>query len=196
MKKRELKNIYKAKRELINNEYLNDLSYKIINIILNRLELSKKTISIFLPIKTQKEIDSFKLLNYLLKDNRIGVSKSNFENNTMKHYVYEHGQLLVENKFGIPEPLEGVEIEPKDFDIVFIPLFTIDTFGNRVGFGKGFYDRFLTQCNPNCIFIGLHLFEDIDIIDDVNQFDIKLDICITPTKIIEFGSPKKIPFTK
>ena len=196
MKKATLRNIYKSKREEISNNDLKDRSNKINELIQNNISLTDKTISIFLPISKQNEIDTFKLLKNLSKENKIGISKSNFESYTMKHYVFENENLLQENKFGIPEPIKGVEIDPKEFDVVFIPLFTIDKFGYRVGFGKGFYDRFLSKCNSNCIFIGLHLFENIDEIDDVNEYDIKLDLCITPTKIIEFNSSKKSSILK
>ena len=125
----------------------------------------------------------------------LGAGKTTFINQLLKQNP-ETQFALVENEFGIPEPLAGIEIKPTELDIVFVPLFTIDSDGNRVGFGKGFYDRFLSKCNSNCIFIGLHLFENIDEIDDVNEYDIKLDLCITPTKIIEFDSSKKSSILK
>ena len=69
---------------------------------------------------------------------------------------------------------------------MFVPLLAIDTKGNRVGYGKGYYDRFLKQCKKDCLFIGLQLFDEIIQIDDINQFDIALHYCITPTQIIQF----------
>jgi 5-formyltetrahydrofolate cyclo-ligase len=55
-----------------------------------------------------------------------------------------------------------------------------------VGYGKGFYDRFLSDCRPHCIKIGLSFFEpEIDIVD-VLESDIKLDYCVTPESVFTF----------
>jgi 5-formyltetrahydrofolate cyclo-ligase len=81
-------------------------------------------------------------------------------------------------------------IKPDALDIVFIPLLAVDSTGHRIGYGKGFYDRFLRKCRPNCIFIGLHLFDEMCNIDDIDRHDIRLDFCITPTQIIRFDERK------
>jgi 5-formyltetrahydrofolate cyclo-ligase len=198
LKKIELRAYYKSKREEVTENDLIKKSEKIAEKILQEIDLENKTVSIFLPIKKQKEINTFLIIEEIKNKCRIAVSKSNFSDFSMQHYhyAYENENSLVENEFGIPEPLAGIEIKPTELDIVFVPLFTIDSDGNRVGFGKGFYDRFLNKCKPECVFIGLNLFENIDQIDDVNQNDIKLDLCITPYKTITFNSSKKIPFIK
>ena len=72
-------------------------------------------------------------------------------------------------------------------DVVFVPLLAFDTNGNRVGYGKGFYDKFLSQCQPETIKIGLSFFEAEEEIADVYQDDIRLDYCVTPNKIYDFS---------
>ena len=70
--------------------------------------------------------------------------------------------------------------------MVLVPLLAFDSKGYRVGYGKGFYDRFLKQCRNDCVKIGLSYFEPIDAINDAGEFDVPLDFCITPQKAYVF----------
>lgn len=70
--------------------------------------------------------------------------------------------------------------------MVLIPLLAFDKNGYRVGYGKGFYDRFLAECRPDVVKVGLSVFEPIDEITDLNEFDIKMDFCITPNRVWQF----------
>jgi 5-formyltetrahydrofolate cyclo-ligase len=90
------------------------------------------------------------------------------------------------NEFGILEPLEGEIISPEQIDLVIVPLLGFDRKGNRVGYGKGYYDRFLTSCREDVIKIGLSFFDPLEIIDDTQEWDIPLDYCITPQEAYEF----------
>ena len=90
--------------------------------------------------------------------------------------------------WGILEPMEetSVRLNPTDIDVIFIPLLAVDTQGHRVGYGKGFYDRFLAQAKPDVIKIGLSLNEPIEPIEDLNTFDVALDFAITPLSTYRF----------
>jgi 5-formyltetrahydrofolate cyclo-ligase len=90
------------------------------------------------------------------------------------------------NKWGISEPQNGTKIDNNLIDVVFVPLLIFDKAGNRVGYGKGFYDKFLATCNKNCTTIGFSLFEPIDQIVNTNEFDVPLKYCITPAHLYEF----------
>ncbi|MCE3283032.1 MAG: 5-formyltetrahydrofolate cyclo-ligase, partial [Chitinophagaceae bacterium] len=89
------------------------------------------------------------------------------------------------NEFGIEEPADGWEIDPKEIDLVFLPMLICDKRGYRVGFGKGFYDRFLALCREDVVKVGFSYFEPVEQVDDTHQFDIPLNFCITPDKVIE-----------
>ena len=67
-----------------------------------------------------------------------------------------------------------------------LPLLAFDSKGNRVGYGKGFYDLFLSKCKPDVVKIGLSFFDTEEIIEDVFLEDIRLDYCITPDTIVKF----------
>jgi 5-formyltetrahydrofolate cyclo-ligase len=95
---------------------------------------------------------------------------------------------IVENKWGIPEPVDGEKCFPEVFDFVFVPLLVCDQYGNRIGYGKGFYDAFLKKCKKSCKFIGLSHFElEQERIEDILETDIPLHYCITPTKVHSFN---------
>jgi 5-formyltetrahydrofolate cyclo-ligase len=89
-------------------------------------------------------------------------------------------------EFGIEEPVNGIEIDPHEIDVVFVPMLICDKAGFRVGFGKGFYDRFLSLCRADVLKVGFSYFEPVDAINDTHQFDIPLDFCITPEKVYQF----------
>lgn len=90
------------------------------------------------------------------------------------------------NQWGITEPEVELVIAPTAIDMVLVPLLVFDKKGHRVGFGKGYYDRFLSQCSPETIFVGFSYFEPIAFISDTHEFDIPLNLGITPQRIYEF----------
>ena len=120
------------------------------------------------------------------KDKNIVVSKTNFETRTMSHILLQDNTILKLNPQNIPEPDDGIEISSKQIEVVFVPLMAFDELGNRVGYGKGFYDIFLKKCSKNTLKIGLSFFDPVDRIDGIRDEDIPLDYCISPQKIHSF----------
>jgi len=114
---------------------------------------------------------------------KIIVPKADFETALMTHHEYLGVADLQKNLFNILEPQKGT-VHNGDVDVVLVPLLAFDKQGYRVGYGKGFYDRFLQNINAQKI--GLSLSAAIEKIDDVNEHDIKLNFCITPTETIKF----------
>jgi 5-formyltetrahydrofolate cyclo-ligase len=100
-------------------------------------------------------------------------------------------EMVFSNQFanspwGIPEPVGGRVVEPTEFDVVLIPLLAFDVNGHRVGYGKGFYDRYLAACRPDCLKIGISFYEVMAPIEDVEAHDIPLDMAICPTQVYDF----------
>ena len=85
----------------------------------------------------------------------------------------------------MPEPVSGIKIIPSQLDVIFIPLLAYDRIGNRVGYGKGYYDRFLTKCEAKTILIGLSFFTPEEVITP-EATDIPLNFCVTPHNIYTF----------
>jgi 5-formyltetrahydrofolate cyclo-ligase len=92
------------------------------------------------------------------------------------------------NEFDIPEPINEKAVQNSQIDLVLVPLLIFDQFGHRVGYGKGFYDRFLSECRADTIKIGLCDFSSVQQISPVLPSDIAMDFCITPTKLYAFKS--------
>ncbi len=90
------------------------------------------------------------------------------------------------NAFLITEPIGGEDVLPEHIDLVFVPLLAFDTSGYRVGYGKGFYDRYLHKCRTDVVSVGFSYFDPVSNIDDKNHFDVPLNFCITPDTRYEF----------
>ena len=187
MFKKEIRIKYKEFRKSLSENQLEELSLEIANKVLLLSIWSKTYFHVFLPIEEQKEVNTEYLLHLLSgKDKEICVSKSDFESLKMTHFLLTDNTKMKKNDYHIPEPVDGIEVPSNKIEVAFIPLLAYDQKGNRVGYGKGFYDKFLAECNPNTIKIGLSLFEPEELISDVNSSDIQLNYCVTPNKIYEF----------
>ncbi len=187
MTKDECRKLFSEKRKRLSDPELKSASEKIILQLLNHEDLTGKTISIFLPIQAKREIDTFPLLerkNELTA--RFALPVADFSSGTMQHLEYENMQQLAPNNYGILEPANGRTVTAAEIDIVIVPLLCFDLKGYRVGYGKGFYDRFLSSCRNDCRFIGLSVFAPIETISDADEHDVPLHTCITPEKIYQF----------
>ena len=181
MKKQELRALYKQKRKDLTEIQIKGLQENIYQQIYN-LDLSTvKNVHLFLSMPKFKEIDTTTLITYFRnKNKRIVVSKCNFKDNTLSHFYLEEDTVLSLNKFGVLEPVAAELVEENKLDLIFIPMLISDDKKFRVGYGKGFYDRFLLNCRKDAKFIGLNFFPPITAIEDKNEFDIPLHQVIYP----------------
>ena len=189
MIKSELREKYNELRNGLSPNKLAVYSQNITELLLKNVQFEAKTVSLFLPIEKKGEINTYGLMEKILSiGGKVALPVSDFDNNEINHYLYQEGiTQLVTNKYGIPEPVEGTFLAPVNFDVVIVPLLAVDIKGNRVGYGKGFYDRFLSMCREDCLFIGLHLFEpEKKTITDTDGFDIPLHAVVTPENFIRF----------
>ena len=194
MNKKELRIKYKALRQQLLLDEIEEKSLAIANRLLQlntvpngRQVWDKTYFHLFLTIKEQKEVDTEFILQILAgKDKEIVVSKSDFESREMTHYLLTDNTKFKKNQYNIAEPVDGLQVPTSKMDVVFVPLLACDKKGNRVGYGKGFYDNFLSKCREDVIKIGLSFFEPEELIDDVSQSDIRLDYCVTPIAIYVF----------
>ena len=107
--------------------------------------------------------------------------------NDLEAILFSPNLSMIKNRWGVEEPAEGEIIPAEWIEVVLVPLLSFDEKGNRVGYGKGCYDRFLSRCKRDTIKIGLSFFESVKEISDTDHFDIPLNYCITPERIYEFG---------
>jgi 5-formyltetrahydrofolate cyclo-ligase len=106
----------------------------------------------------------------------------------MLHFLYDENTNLKQNKWGIIEPEGGIEINEHQIDVVFVPLLVFDKTGNRIGYGKGYYDKFLSKCKSDCIKIGLSLSPPLDLMTMMSPMDVPLDYCVSPVGVFKFNN--------
>lgn len=185
--KKELRLKYKNLRKELSEDEIEEKSLAIANQLITLPIWDKSYYHVFLPIEEQKEVNTEFVLHLLSgKDKEIVVSKSNFETRGMSHFLLTDNTRIKKNEYNIPEPVNGLPVPSETIDVVFVPLLAFDTLGNRVGYGKGFYDKFLSECKPETIKIGFSFFEAENQIEDVFESDVKLDYCVTPNKAYTF----------
>jgi 5-formyltetrahydrofolate cyclo-ligase len=187
MLKKILRTKYKALRSQLSETEMDEKSLAIANEILKLPIWEKTYFHIFLPITEHKEVDTEFILHLLAgKDKEIVISKSDFETRNMTHFLLTDNTQIKKNEYNIPEPVDGLEVPATKIDVVFVPLLTFDKKGHRVGYGKGFYDKFLSECKPETIKIGLSFFEPEELISDILDSDVILDYGVTPNVIYSF----------
>jgi len=141
------------------------------------------------PIKSHYEINTLPITDYLsfkIPGLRVCFPKTDFAQTKLQAIEVEKETSFEMNHAGIGEPTTGELIYPEELDMVFVPMLAYDKKGFRVGYGKGFYDRYLQMCRRNVIKVGFSYFEPEEAIPEVNEFDIPLNLAITPQSIYEF----------
>lgn len=182
-----LRDKYRKLRSELSQDDIDDKSLAIANNISKKPIWHHHYFHIFLPILPLKEVNTEYILHILAgKDKEIVLSKSDFTTHEMHNVLLTDNTKIIVNSYGIPEPENGLHVPTDKIDVVFVPLLAFDVSGNRVGYGKGFYDKFLADCKPQILKIGLSFFDAEDKISDIFEGDIKLNFCITPAKVYAF----------
>lgn len=188
MLKKDLRLKYSRLRKTISKESLLNYSLAIANKTLKLPIWNAEYFHIFLPIPEKNELDTTFILSILQgKDKTIVLPKVSGKNR-LKHFLLTDSTKLKLSAWGIPEPVDGIELPEAKIDVVFVPLLAFDKTGNRVGYGKGFYDIFLQKCKSDVIKVGLSLFEAEERITDTNAYDIPLDYGVTPNTTYSFST--------
>ena len=182
-----LRKKYNELREALTPDSVEEMSLEIANQALKLPIWNKTNYHLFLSISSKKEVSTDYLLHILQgKEKSVIISKSDFSTGEMKHILLQENTLIKTSSYGIPEPVSGIEIAPDTIEVVFVPLLAFDLLGHGVGYGKGFYDRFLEKCKPETIFVGMSFFGPEERIIS-ESLDVPLHYCITPNKIFEFN---------
>jgi 5-formyltetrahydrofolate cyclo-ligase len=180
-------NKYKLRRKILKIRKINSNKNLKINLkkffsFLKINKLKSKNIGGYFP--SNFEIDDLKILEMMEKKNfnvSLPVIK---ENNQMNFLQWSRNDPLIINKFGIPEPISSNIIDP---DILLVPLVSFDSKLNRLGYGGGFYDRYIEKIEKvkKVIKIGLAFsYQKIKKVP-INKFDKKLDFIITEKEILQ-----------
>jgi 5-formyltetrahydrofolate cyclo-ligase len=186
MLKKDLRTHYLELRNSVSAETLAQVSTDIANQALKLPVWGYSCYHIFLQSPKKNELDTLPLLNLLLgKDKEVVVPRI-APKNRLEHFLLTDHTRLKPNAWGIPEPMNGIAVPNSRIDVIFVPLLAFDLSGHRVGYGKGYYDRFLADCRADSVKIGVSLFPPTDKISDVDEYDVTLDFCLTPERIYKF----------
>ena len=190
MTKHQLREFNIQKRLLLSETEYTTFNIQLSNNFFMAVDLAGiKTIHVFIPIKKNREPDTRLIIERIkteFSNINLVVPRIKYQTDELEHVFFEGEQQLEENKWGIPEPKFGVKAIPQDVDLIIVPLLAFDKVGHRVGYGKGFYDRFLSQCRKDCKKVGLSFFPPISKIDDIDTYDQTLNMVITPDEIFNF----------
>ena len=188
MRKELIRKSFSNRRNLLNYDDFEKRTKLLIKKTIELItQVQPKCVHCFLPIESKLEINTFPIIEFCLsQDIQVVVPVTNFSDNTMKSANFNFNTLLTAKKYNIPEPINPSIVNDEIIDFVITPLLAFDLNGFRVGYGKGFYDRFFNLINPKSYKVGLSLFDPIIEIKDVNEHDICLTHCITSDEIYTF----------
>lgn len=102
------------------------------------------------------------------------------------YVIKEPGKDLINGFKGIPEPDASVlkRLNPKEINMVVVPGVAFDYHRHRIGYGAGFYDRFLPELRPDCLKVGLAY--EIQVVEMIPaaDHDMRMDLVVTDRRVI------------
>ncbi len=189
MTKQDVREIYKQKRLAISSKE----KLKLDDLLLLQFQSfdfsTVQTVLSYWPMANMAEPNTHLFTGYLrhfVPNLQIAYPICNLKTLDMKAVLINEDTVYKTNQYGITEPQSTQTVAVENIDLVLVPNLIVDKKGFRVGYGKGFYDRFLANCNTDVTLMGFNYFDPIDRITDTNKFDIPLNFCITPTNVYEF----------
>ncbi len=192
MTKSELRKTYIAKKKSLTTEERKSLSSRIFDNFFSEFDLSDvRYLHCFITIEKLGEVDTMQMFSRLWKEFPqivTAVPRVDPKSGEILSLKFSPETELVRNPWGIHEPAHDEFIDAGMIDIVLTPGLVFDRTGHRVGYGKGYYDRFFTQCRPDCRKVGLSFFPPIDEIKGIHEGDVRLDHIITPELVFQIES--------
>jgi len=187
MLKHDVRKLFLQKRNALTHQEVAELSGSIYKSFNDLLEKKPKTVHIYLPIVSKNELDTWPIIHGLWDNNiRTVVPVINPKNETLGSFELTRETILKENYWKVYEPHNSTSVKIEEIDTIILPLLAFDKNGYRVGYGKGFYDKYLASTQKRIRKIGLSFFDPIAHISDIDSWDIPMDYCITPTKTFKF----------
>ncbi len=187
MQKTQLRSQFLTQRKQLSPDTIEAFSFAIRDSFFKTFSLLDiSSLHIYLPILKQNEVNTWLIIQQIWEDYphlTLVTSKTNLSDGTMQSYRLEKNTTLLENRWGVPEPVNAQPFADDQIDMILLPLLAFDQQGHRVGYGKGCYDRFLQKCKPRIIKVGLSFFEPVEKIEEVHETDLKMNFCVTPGKV-------------
>ncbi|MGI9542906.1 MAG: 5-formyltetrahydrofolate cyclo-ligase [Cyclobacteriaceae bacterium] len=187
MNKATLRKQYLGKRAALSKKIHQEKSEAIAELFFDNISLNNyKSLHTFLPIKKNLEVDTYLIIREVRKRYpKLGLVVPKIQDYGLEHYILAQDTIIAPGPYSVPEPQGAERFEEQQIDIVLVPLLVFDIRGHRIGYGKGYYDRFLAE-HPEALKVGLSLFAPVDQIPEVSLNDIALDMIITPDECYRF----------
>ncbi|MFC6267027.1 5-formyltetrahydrofolate cyclo-ligase [Frigoriflavimonas asaccharolytica] len=190
MTKEDIRKKYIALRKNFSKKEILAMSLEIFSQFLENFEVfSGQNVHIFLSIEKFNEVDTQIFINYF-KEKGANIFVPKMIGDQLIAVQLKEEEFLVKNSFGILEPASIIN-ECANFDYVITPLLYVDNLGNRVGYGKGYYDQFFSEINKNAKKIGVGFFVPDEDVEDFSTTDVALDYLITPDFMLSFKGLEK-----
>jgi len=190
MTKQELRKIYLEKRMALSEAEYQQLNYRLCENFFVHIDLSFiKVVHTFIPLTEKREPDTWLIIDRIRREFphiRLSIPRVNNQTGNLENFFFEGLHQLEKTSWGILEPKQGIPTPVEKIDMVMVPLLAFDTQGHRVGYGKGYYDKFLSMCNNTCSTIGVSHFSSPEMIDDNYTDDVPLKMVVTPTSVHTF----------
>jgi 5-formyltetrahydrofolate cyclo-ligase len=189
MDKSTLRKVYLEKRKFLSQaeyERRNQLLYRRLIEFLAKHHF--RSLHTFIPIKRNKEPDTFPFIQFLWTQKpeiKVVTGVSDLENPIMRHVQITENTTFLENKWGIPEPKDGTPFDIDKIDCVLVPMVVGSKSGHRIGYGKGYYDRFLVKCASDTLFVGVSIGPLLEGSLYSDEFDCQLESFITPFELYQ-----------
>ncbi|MBI2558431.1 5-formyltetrahydrofolate cyclo-ligase [Candidatus Woesearchaeota archaeon] len=179
--KSQLKQSITEKRNSLSKEELISNTNKIKNALFN-LAQYKKSKTVMFYVSFNSEVGTHDMIKEALKNKMVAVPK--VENHEIEPSIIIDFDSLIPSKFGILEPIELMKVAYKNIDLVLVPGIAFDKECHRIGYGFGYYDKFLKKV-PKAVKIGLAF--DFQVVDKVprEEHDVPVDLIVTEKRVVE-----------
>jgi 5-formyltetrahydrofolate cyclo-ligase len=179
MTKSELRAVVLRQRKLLSQDAVREASNVIVQ-SLSRLPevVEAPSIMLYLPLQTHNELDITGIMNHLKAEFYVPVVRDG----QMYPCSYKPGiTMLHKGAFGVMEPVDVI-IPTEMPRLVICPGLASDVNGGRLGYGKGYYDRYLSMNSATVIFPIMDAFVFPEI--PVDEFDVKADVIVTERRVM------------
>jgi 5-formyltetrahydrofolate cyclo-ligase len=175
MTKAELRSYFLAKRMLLSVDDFEQRSKKLTQDFLDYVKVNcYEQVLLYWPIAEKKELDTREIIQNLLEERiKVGLPVCDFKTKSMDFFYYKPTIILEEKKYGLIEPCNAQIITNFSNTVVLVPLLAHNKNYFRVGYGGGFYDRFLAL-HPTLDTYGCAFFKPVAVIQDLDRNDLPL----------------------
>ncbi|GKX30059.1 5-formyltetrahydrofolate cyclo-ligase [Vallitalea longa] len=183
MTKKEIRECYLDRRKKMSKDDVINRSMVIYNKIITS-ELYKECNELFIYVSNFNEVDTIKIIEKAWEDNKTVAVPKVEKKGIIKFYYINSTKDLRKGKFNILEPSTLIEAVPSNKTLFIMPGVVFDKTKNRIGFGGGYYDRYLFKYRE--VFINIAICYDYQLLDMIpsDVYDVKPDYIFTELQVI------------